>query len=772
MGIPDYLKFMKNLLRILAVLFCSTLFASAALPPVVRNAWSTNLPGATISATNNVRLYPPSYNNVPLIVYDNTVVGSLIVQSNGNVGIGEINPLFALEISDANGQIRLNGTNAASWIIGHMAAPVNSKYIELRSKDSRGALSSMNDIGTYNKEGIITWDNTNGNVWMLGQVSGLVGTNGSNYVTLTQLQNSNYVLMLGGGSTNQILLNPTLTNAAIVAKAYNFNPLAVKAQFATDAFMVLSNGNVGISNQFPTAILHVGGGVEANSKSSGLFTGPRTLFGGLGGLYMNQITALDTTATALGVGGGINFMGAYNVGGDQTWFSSIAGIKENGTGGNYSGALIFNVRSNTLAALERMRLTSAGFLGVGVANPLVPIHVWGSGIFSNNVVDSDVLISYVNDAQRWVEGVYGSALDDFRIYDLGNTRVAIGAAAANGVVYIPNGLHSTNSIGCTVLGYQAAAPGQVTNGVAIGYQAGNGTLVCKEAVFVGYQAGLLAKNCTDGVFVGDFAGYWATNCVNTVINGAAAGLLAMSSSNSVFVGFAAGQNATNCAFSTFLGMNAGWPSSGADHSVFIGYNAGTNTVRPNTLLIDTAGQGTNALIYGEFDNKLIRINGVIEVTNGLFVNAFSNGVAPPTVVKQPIGLFATLTCDITNSFTANAVYTPLTNYTGVITNGFTARAGWAGGFLTNQTAGFYRVDFSASMLPGNNEILELELFFNETGHEETAVYGHFDTVARVRTLTSSGIHWLPANTGVSLRVKNTAASAIAVWRAGLSIGTP
>jgi hypothetical protein len=404
-----------------------------------------------------------------------------------------------------------------------------------------------------------------------------------------------------------------------------------------------------------------------------------------------------------------------------------------------------------------MSLLTNGFVGIGTIAPPTYLTVINAIMVSNNTANGDQFIAYVNDLQYWHSGVYGSVLDDWRLHDQTHSRYAFNVSASDGSVYVPFGLHSTNSIATTVLGVNAGVNGDMTNGVATGFQAGQLTKQCYLSVFDGYSAGQQASNCYASVFNGYWAGYQATN-----------------SFNSLFSGYQAGKFATNCDNSIFAGYLCGVSANGARNSIFLGPWTGTNTARASTLLIDGAYQGTNALIYGEFDNKRIRINGVLEVTNGLFVNAFSNGVAPPTVVKQPIGLFGTLNAAITNSFVANGVYTTLTNYAGGenLTNGFTAKPGWAGGFLTNQTAGFYRIDFHATMIPGNSDVVELELFFDETGHEETAVFGSYDNPARVRTMTSNGIHWLPANTGVSLRVKNSSATAVEVWRAGLSIGTP
>lgn len=83
----------------------------------------------------------------------------------------------------------------------------------------------------------------------------------------------------------------------------------------------------------------------------------------------------DTTAFAAGVGGGINFAGKYNAGGDIAGWAGINGVKENATTDNVAGALTFQTRPAGGNNTERVRLNSTGYLGVGSTNPLTKLHV-------------------------------------------------------------------------------------------------------------------------------------------------------------------------------------------------------------------------------------------------------------------------------------------------------------------------------------------------------------------------------------------------------------
>ena len=73
----------------------------------------------------------------------------------------------------------------------------------------------------------------------------------------------------------------------------------------------------------------------------------------------------DGTSYASGVGGGITLSGKYNSGGSQVGYAAIRGRKENGTDGNYNGALTFATRPNGGNMTERARITSGGSLLIG-----------------------------------------------------------------------------------------------------------------------------------------------------------------------------------------------------------------------------------------------------------------------------------------------------------------------------------------------------------------------------------------------------------------------
>jgi len=142
-----------------------------------------------------------------------------------------------------------------------------------------------------------------------------------------------YVRMYGGSGTGKWDIYGNGANLRI-----GDNESAGYVQFDT---------KVGIGTASPETTLEI--------KSTG------TSIAGLNG----HILVSDETAMAANVGGGVLLEGNYTTAGDDAVFGAIKGLKENGTSGNYAGALAFYSRANGGLVAERMRLDASGHLLIG-----------------------------------------------------------------------------------------------------------------------------------------------------------------------------------------------------------------------------------------------------------------------------------------------------------------------------------------------------------------------------------------------------------------------
>jgi hypothetical protein len=116
--------------------------------------------------------------------------------------------------------------------------------------------------------------------------------------------------------------------------------------------LLVTSGNVGIGISAPCAKIHIVGANVAN--------------GAAWDSYANLFVASSTTA-AINVGGSIDLGTFY----DPSYYSFVRlhGKKENTTTGNVAGYFSIDVADNSTIFKERLRITSAGNVGIGTASP-------------------------------------------------------------------------------------------------------------------------------------------------------------------------------------------------------------------------------------------------------------------------------------------------------------------------------------------------------------------------------------------------------------------
>ena len=159
--------------------------------------------------------------------------------------------------------------------------------------------------------------------------------------------------------------------------------------------------------------------------------------------------------------------------------------------------------------------------------------------------------------------------------------------------------------------------------VIMGNEAGVSITSSKSNVIIGFQAGAALVSNNNNTFIGKGAGQSYTGSNSVMIGGAAGNN--SSGNNSVLVGNQAGQTATGT--NVMLGHNAGQANL-TTGCVMIGFQVGkSNLSGANKLGIHNSNSAT-PLIYGEFDNGLITINGDLNTTGDFTMKVYSQASKP------------------------------------------------------------------------------------------------------------------------------------------------
>jgi hypothetical protein len=222
-----------------------------------------------------------------------------------------------------------------------------------------------------------------------------------------------------------------------------------------------------------------------------------------------------------------------------------------------------------------------------------------------------------------------------------NVYYGSGAGASNTTGFadtfigLDAGNQNTTGYRNSFLGLQAGEVNTIGNdNTFIGSDAGSYNTTGNSNSFLGSSAGIHNTTGSNNSFIGSFAGDNNTTGNSNSFLGSYAGILNTTGSNNVFLGVNSGFNNTTGNSNSFLGLQAGYSNTtgsnnaflgfdaGASNitgynNVFLGYRAGNTETGSNKLYIDncyTAGDCDQPLIYGEFNNRIVDIDGTLTAT--------------------------------------------------------------------------------------------------------------------------------------------------------------
>jgi len=170
----------------------------------------------------------------------------------------------------------------------------------------------------------------------------------------------------------------------------------------------------------------------------------------------------------------------------------------------------------------------------------------------------------------------------------------------------------TSGAGNTAVGYQASTNTNTGyNNTTVGYQAGLDNTTGYNNCFFGHQAGTNSTSGNDNTSVGYKSGFYTTEGVGNSFFGTNSGYNNTTADNNTFIGGSAGYSNTTGENNTILGRSAGFSNTTGSRNIFIGYQAGYNETGSNKLYIANSDT-TTPLIYGEFDNEILNVNGKLK----------------------------------------------------------------------------------------------------------------------------------------------------------------
>ncbi len=333
--------------------------------------------------------------------------------SAGTVGIGVVGGPGAGISLDVMGVIRSRGLagagNGGSIRLGEVSTN-GSNYIAFKSADSLSTDTTFlwpSNGGSLNQ--VLTTDGAGNLSWANPAAGGITAVNGSGPISSSggatpSLSISTASATVSGalGSVDWVTFNnklSSITGSGLVSVSGG-NAVSISMANQTLAGRYSAGSGVAQEISIGSGLSLSGGGVLTASGSSQWTTSGSNIYYNTGKVSIGTsspsnevalevlgpnfsstnpflVTLEDTTAMAQDVGAGIGFQGQDGITGRT--FAVVRGGKENGTSGNYAGYFAAFARVNGASnPVERLRVSSAGNVGIGTTAPGVSLDVTGA----------------------------------------------------------------------------------------------------------------------------------------------------------------------------------------------------------------------------------------------------------------------------------------------------------------------------------------------------------------------------------------------------------
>lgn len=342
---------------------------------------------------------------------------------------------------------------------------------------------------------------------------------------------------------------------------------------------------------------------------------------------VNVSTAAKGSKGGFAIGGFDGLKGTtdfFNITKDNYFIGQSSGLKT--TTGTYNSFLGFEAgRENTTGSSNIFLGYSAGLSNLtGESNVFLGYNSGYSNLYGTDNVFIGNSAGKLNVGETaTVKGSYNVFLGTSSGFSntTGYMNVFIGYNAGGGNTtgawntFIGRyaGLQNSTGNSNLFLGNYAGTANKASNNIFIGDMSGGGNTSGTENIFLGVQTGeknILGSSNT-------YIGYYSSANIegsNNISFGSLAGANQTSGDNNVYLGSGSRQYVSTAASNNVMIGRAAGQSAPGSGNIFIGYNAGTDEPNSNRLYIENSGAGyTSALIYGEFDTDLLKLNATVKI---------------------------------------------------------------------------------------------------------------------------------------------------------------
>jgi len=555
-------------------------------------------------------------------------IDKVIMDTNGNVGIGTTTPNSKLDI---NGNVNITGSLTVSSDITAQSLHVQiiSSSVEYSSGSNifgslstnthqfTGSVLVSNGI-TGSLFGTSSWSNNSvtASFITLAQTASYVqNAQTASFVTLAQT--ASYVL---NAQTASYVLNAVSSSFATTA-SYALNASGVSG--GTINYVPLWNGTTSLTSSIifqSSSNLIING---SGSLSIGTPTGLSATFNYSGNGYYNdgyshnyRIYSYIDTPVGKVYSTSYTTLGSYiidNGNSDSDYSISVSWTSVVGASGylvlkdDSFNSWVYNagVFVNTNSYTDNNTINDSDLNGVSYLpfdKYLNTVDLKGDLNITGSIkFNTDKLLTITNDNTIRIGGTgysndtYGIGQNTFLGFSSG---YGANMAIHSNFIGAFTGINAKNAQFSNFIGL---ASGQyATNAIHsnfFSYYAGYGATNAAFSNFLGNTAGYTATDAGNSNFFGNQAGYLATNAFSSNFFGQQAGFSSTQGYGSNFLGYSAGYSATNAYTSNFIGWQAGNGSTYANNSNFIGNSAGfgaTNAVKSNIIGFQAGAYSTHA----------------------------------------------------------------------------------------------------------------------------------------------------------------------------------